>query len=626
VPATLLPPLLAALVCVALAVLPEPAHAVAGTSTWVQPHRLDVGDAGESYETVQTVTLGVGGGAADVYPVTVDAPWFPRITDVDVHVNGFWHQNPEDLVLVLAEQGGPQVTLMAGAGGSTGAGNGPGQPISLTFDDQAAHPTPDQDQLVSGTYRPATYGTVPALPAPAPALDGNTSLSVFNGVPVSSTWHLYAFDRDGSAYAGGFGRVSLDIAGTTSPYPSELQVSGLGFVTDVDVTLDGFSSTYPDDLDLMLVGPTGRQVTLMSDVGGYGRPDHVQLTFDDEASQAIPDDPSTAIPSGTYLPSNTDEPSFPDVYPPPAPVSDGATSLSVFDGTDPNGTWRLFAVDDVAGDVTKVEGGWSLRIAYDDSAAPTGTVSVAAGAAATASRAVTLDLTASDPAPATGVSRMRFSNDATTYSAFQPYAATAPWTLSDGDGTKTVYAQFEDAAGNVSTAASDTIVLDTTGPRPKKFKPGRNDHVGPTAKVRVVATEALDPKTVTKVGIVLRHAGVRVKGKVGYVAARHKIVLQPRRPLAPGTYRVVVKTTVTDVLGNRFDAKPEPGLQRLTWTFLVRSSADHALDPPQAARSGSPLRRSFCRASRSSWRTRSAEMPCLAPMSASLCWRPSVRP
>ena len=34
----------------------------------------------------------------------------------------------------------------------------------------------------------------------------------------------------------------------------------------------------------------------------------------------------------------------------------------------------------------------------------------------------------------------------------------------------------------------------------------------------------------------------------------------------------------------------------------------------------------LCSASRSSWRTRSAEMPWRAPMSASLCWRPSARP
>ena len=46
--------------------------------------------------------------------------------------------------------------------------------------------------------------------------------------------------------------------------------------------------------------------------------------------------------------------------------------------------------------------------------------------------------------------------------------------------------------------------------------------------------------------------------------------------------------------------------------------------PAQAARSGSARRRSLAIASRSSWRTRSAEMPWRAPMSASLCWRPSI--
>ena len=57
-----------------------------------------------------------------------------------------------------------------------------------------------------------------------------------------------------------------------------------------------------------------------------------------------------------------------------------------------------------------------------------------------------------------------------------------------------------------------------------------------------------------------------------------------------------------------------------------RGAADGGSWLCQAARSGSPARRSFCSASRSSWRTRSAEMPCRAPMSASLCWRPSARP
>src|SRR5690242_191426 len=59
---------------------------------------------------------------------------------------------------------------------------------------------------------------------------------------------------------------------------------------------------------------------------------------------------------------------------------------------------------------------------------------------------------------------MRFSNDGVTYAAAVPFATTANWTLLSGDGTKTVYAQFQDQAGNWSAAVSDTISLDTTAP------------------------------------------------------------------------------------------------------------------------------------------------------------------
>ena len=59
---------------------------------------------------------------------------------------------------------------------------------------------------------------------------------------------------------------------------------------------------------------------------------------------------------------------------------------------------------------------------------------------------------------------MRFSNDGTTFSAAEAYATSKSWTLTSGDGTKTVYVQYQDAAGNWSTAATDTIVLDTTAP------------------------------------------------------------------------------------------------------------------------------------------------------------------
>lgn len=44
------------------------------------------------------------------------------------------------------------------------------------------------------------------------------------------------------------------------------------------------------------------------------------------------------------------------------------------------------------------------------------------------------------------------------------YAASASLYLTTGDGTKTVYAKFKDDVGNVSSAVSDTCVLDTSAP------------------------------------------------------------------------------------------------------------------------------------------------------------------
>jgi hypothetical protein len=97
-----------------------------------------------------------------------------------------------------------------------------------------------------------------------------------------------------------------------------------------------------------------------------------------------------------------------------------------------------------------------------DTTPPTGSVTINSGAAGTNNPAVTLTLSATDNAGP--VAQMRFSNDNTTYSTAEPYATSKTWTMTAGDGTKTVYVKFADAAGNWSAAATDTIVLDTTPP------------------------------------------------------------------------------------------------------------------------------------------------------------------
>ena len=99
-----------------------------------------------------------------------------------------------------------------------------------------------------------------------------------------------------------------------------------------------------------------------------------------------------------------------------------------------------------------------------DRAGPTnGSVQIDGGADFTNQITVTLDLLAQDATSA--VDEMTFSNDNISWESAVPYATTAEWQLDGvGDGLKTVYAQFWDAAGNPSEVVSDTITLDSAGP------------------------------------------------------------------------------------------------------------------------------------------------------------------
>jgi subtilisin-like proprotein convertase family protein len=147
------------------------------------------------------------------------------------------------------------------------------------------------------------------------------------------------------------------------PYPSTIAVSGvLGTVTKVTVTLTGLSHGGPQDIDALLVGPTGQSVILMSDNGAVNVIADVNLTFDDAATASLPDfDPIT---SGTYKPTNfTDgDPAGPDNFPVPAPVGPYGATLAGFNGLDPNGTWSLYILDDANGQSGSVSGGWSIEI------------------------------------------------------------------------------------------------------------------------------------------------------------------------------------------------------------------------------------------------------------------------
>ncbi len=114
------------------------------------------------------------------------------------------------------------------------------------------------------------------------------------------------------------------------------------------------------------------------------------------------------------------------------------------------------------------------------------TVLINNGVAVTNSSNVTLTLNATDP---TGVATMQFSNDGTFYSAEEPYATTKAWTLSTGDGFKTVYVKFRDKSlptGNLYPPFTAAITLATAAPV-TSASPIAGSYAGPVT-VRLIAS------------------------------------------------------------------------------------------------------------------------------------------
>jgi hypothetical protein len=149
-------------------------------------------------------------------------------------------------------------------------------------------------------------------------------------------------------------------AGPAAPYPSTIAVSGRpGFLTYVRVHLYGLDHTWPDDIDMLLVGPEGQNLILMSDTGGSTDLVNANLTFDDAADGPLPD--AAQITSGTYQPTNY---GTGDDFAAPAPAPSAATTLATFAGTGPNGTWSLYVVDDASGDVGNTHGGWCVELTF----------------------------------------------------------------------------------------------------------------------------------------------------------------------------------------------------------------------------------------------------------------------
>ncbi|MCC7376103.1 MAG: proprotein convertase P-domain-containing protein [Verrucomicrobiales bacterium] len=161
-------------------------------------------------------------------------------------------------------------------------------------------------------------------------------------------------------------RITIRDNQTADPYTNaSVTVSGLSTnIARVTVTLAEVNHNYPADIDILLVSPSGKKVVLMSDAGGSGKLENTRIVFDDNATGQIPFNPTSPIDSGSYKPTNHEGS---ETFTPPAPAGPYAATLAEFRGTDPNGVWNLYVLDDAQPDAGYIAGGFILNIFTTDS-------------------------------------------------------------------------------------------------------------------------------------------------------------------------------------------------------------------------------------------------------------------
>ena len=124
-------------------------------------------------------------------------------------------------------------------------------------------------------------------------------------------------------------------------------------------------------------------------------------------------------------------------------------------------TINYFAVD-VAGNMESAKAGtWTFHTS--DMAA---TVKINTGEVATKNATVLLNLSAVDAVTGTA-EKMQFSNDGISYTAEEPFSTSKAWSLTAGDGNKTVYVRFREKAsggGTLYDPVTAQIILDTVAP------------------------------------------------------------------------------------------------------------------------------------------------------------------
>ena len=403
-------------------------------------------------------------GTASTYPSKV-LVWnmIGPVTDVEVALNGVSHTRPRDLDVLLTAPDSRGVILMSDACGDGDVSN-----HTWVFWSNGAPPEMG-DSCPELYYRNTNIGVSDAWPGVPDSFLG--PLSRYHHKVQNGAWNLYVYDDE----AGDSGKIAgwslklttapvdtvIPTLGAADPYPAVRQVSDAvnadRVITDLDVNVGGMAHDRLEDLDLLLVGPEGQTTMLISDACGPLFLEKDELVFDDETPFPLPAEPS-ALCYETVQPTNH---GVDDSLPAPAPPGPYGASLSAFDGTEPNGEWKLYAFDDdgSAGDgylVNRFNLSFETRPKATIEFAETG-IQVAEGA----SRALTLRRSAESGLGEGAVTVTSVPGSATAGDDFTPISTKVEFARDQREKTVVLDAR-EDGAGEPAEAYAVTL-SDPTG-------------------------------------------------------------------------------------------------------------------------------------------------------------------
>jgi hypothetical protein len=175
-----------------------------------------------------------------------------------------------------------------------------------------------------------------------------------------------------------------------------------------------------------------------------------------------------------------------------------------------------------------------------------------------------------------GPARMSFSPDGVSWGPWQPYQAVTYWTFPEGDGTKTLWARVESAAGMASAPVSASVVLDTERPGVIAVDPPiGEDLVGSRPAITVTFSEPIEPGSWAGLGLVFQTPGGELVPGTYSLVSEAVGRFRPAAHLEVGALYVISIGAVRDVAGN-------PVAPLGSWVGLVRPA-------PVVAVAASPL-------------------------------------